>query len=116
VPAGLEFNEQSAPVSISRFFYSSHQFGADSSQNQEREKEPPSLFAKRIVMNNAGSSRRPSRLWYLILLIPFVATLWPPFYVHTEPELWGFPFFYWYQLAWIPASAICTGIVYFATT
>src|SRR5207248_1700581 len=40
--------------------------------------------------------RRPrpvARLWYLLLLLPFVGLLWIPFYAKHGPELFGFPFF-----------------------
>jgi hypothetical protein len=30
------------------------------------------------------------------------------------PELFGFPFFYWYQLLWVLISAVLAGIVYIA--
>jgi hypothetical protein len=50
-------------------------------------------------------------LW-LLLLIPYVGLLWVPFYNHVEPRLFGFPFFYWYQLLWVPISALLTWIVY----
>lgn len=38
--------------------------------------------------------------------------LWVPFYDRTEPTLWSFPFFYWYQLLWILISAVVIGVVY----
>ena len=59
--------------------------------------------------------RRLNWLWYLLLLISFVATLWVPFYNSTEPSLAGVPFFYWYQFLWIPISAGLTAVVYVAT-
>jgi len=49
------------------------------------------------------------RWWYWLLVIPFAATLLPPIYAREEPALFGFPFFYWYQIGWIVISA---GIVY----
>ena len=53
--------------------------------------------------------------WLLVLLlIPFVVLLWPPFYNFTEPQLIGIPFFYWFQLAWIIVTAILTLVVYLA--
>jgi hypothetical protein len=52
------------------------------------------------------------RWWYLLLAIPFVALLYPPLYARHDPELFGFPFFYWYQLAWVPLTAILTVLVY----
>ena len=36
---------------------------------------------------------------WILLLLPFIGLLWVPFYNFTEPALFGFPFFYWYQLA-----------------
>ena len=48
----------------------------------------------------------------LLLSLPFVGLLWVPFYNFREPSLFGFPFFYWYQLAWVPISAVLTYIVY----
>jgi hypothetical protein len=38
--------------------------------------------------------------------------LWVPFYKFTEPELFGFPFFYWYQLAWVPISSLLIWLIY----
>lgn len=52
------------------------------------------------------------RVSYLLLLVPFVGLLWVPFYARTEPELFGFPFFYWYQFAWVFVAVILTAIVY----
>lgn len=49
--------------------------------------------------------------WYWLLVIPFVALLWPV-YLRAEPALGGFPFFYWYQFAWLIVTAILTWIVY----
>ena len=53
--------------------------------------------------------------WYLLLLIQFVAVLWPSFYNKVEPDWTGMPFFYWYQLLWIIIGAVLTATVYFAT-
>lgn len=48
----------------------------------------------------------------LLLLIPFVAVLWVPFYDSAEPALAGVPFFYWYQLLWIIIGAVIIAFVY----
>ena len=53
--------------------------------------------------------------WYALLLLPFVGMLAVPVYLRTEPELFGVPFFYWYQFAWIPLGAVITAVVYYAT-
>ncbi len=50
-------------------------------------------------------------LW-LLLLLPYVGLLWVPFYNFQKPDLFGFPFFYWYQLAWVPVTSILIWIVY----
>lgn len=52
------------------------------------------------------------RMRRLLLLIPFFALLCVPLYNVREPVLWGFPFFYWYQLMWLPLSALITYFVY----
>jgi uncharacterized membrane protein len=49
---------------------------------------------------------------HLILVIPFVALLWTPFYNRQFPTLFGIPFFYWYQIAWTPVTALLIVIVY----
>lgn len=41
-----------------------------------------------------------------LLLLPFIGLLWVPFYNRALPDLFGFPFFYWYQLVWIPLTSL----------
>jgi hypothetical protein len=54
-----------------------------------------------------------SRTWLvLLLLIPFIVLLWPPFYNFKSPELLGIPFFYWFQLLWIFITAILTAVLF----
>ena len=48
----------------------------------------------------------------LLLLLPFIGLMIVPFYNIREPYLLGFPFFYWYQLAWVPLTSLLTYIVY----
>jgi hypothetical protein len=54
-------------------------------------------------------------VWYLLLALPFAGLLIPPLYARESPELWGIPFFYWYQFAWVLGSALLTLTVYLAT-
>jgi hypothetical protein len=56
--------------------------------------------------------RRRFRLLHLLLLLPFAAILWVPSYNRLDPELAGIPFFYWYQLLWIPLGALILLPVY----
>ncbi len=60
-------------------------------------------------------TQRKRRSWLLLLLlIPFIALLYPPFYNVQKPAFIGIPFFYWFQLLWILITAIITAVVYFA--
>ncbi len=59
-------------------------------------------------------TRRKGSPWLLLLLlIPFIVMLWPPFYNFRNPEFIGIPFFYWFQLLWIIITGILTAVVYF---
>jgi membrane protein implicated in regulation of membrane protease activity len=51
----------------------------------------------------------------LLLLAPVVALLWVPSYARVTPRLFGFPFFYWYQLAWVLVGAGCLAGAYVLT-
>ena len=42
----------------------------------------------------------------LLILIPAVINLSTPLYNRIEPELFGIPFFYWFQTVWL---ALCSG-------
>ncbi len=54
---------------------------------------------------------RFSPLW-LLLLVPYLGLLWVPFYNTAQPDLFGFPFFYWYQLLWVPITSLLIWLVY----
>ena len=61
---------------------------------------------------SASSSRG---LWILIIILlipPVVLPLWVPLYDETEPELNGWPFFYWFQMALIPFATVLTIIAF----
>ncbi len=55
-------------------------------------------------------TRRPGARW--LLLIPYVALLFPQLYARNVPVLFGLSFFYWYQLAWVLLAAALLGLVY----
>ena len=62
-----------------------------------------------------STRRRPTGLWVFIVIIlipPVVVPLWVPLYNKTDPTLWGFPFFFWFQFALIIFSAIFTAAAY----
>jgi Protein of unknown function (DUF3311) len=48
----------------------------------------------------------------LLLLIPYIALLWPPFYASLQPLWLGIPYFIWYQFLWTVLAAGITALVY----
>jgi hypothetical protein len=53
-------------------------------------------------------------IWWarFLLLLPYIGLLYVPIYASRYPVLFGFPFFYWYQLAWVPLTSLLLWIVY----
>jgi hypothetical protein len=47
----------------------------------------------------------------VLLAIPMLALALVPTYSGVTPKLWGFPFFYWYQLLWV---LLASGFTYAA--
>ncbi len=48
----------------------------------------------------------------LVLALAIVVPLLVGSYARVEPRLFGFPFFFWYQLAWVFLAALCCAIAY----
>jgi len=67
------------------------------------------------MVDRPAANRGGKRWWYLLLVIPFIALLWVPFYNSIQPELAGIPFFYWYQFLWVIIGAALTAVVYLVT-
>ena len=53
--------------------------------------------------------------WNWLLILPALGLVFPRLYARADPALFGFPFFYWYQLAWVLGAAVITAVVYFKT-
>ena len=73
---------------------------------------------RRFAREDRGAQGPPGprgTRWTWLLVIPLIGTLIPPIYNTRDPELFGVPFFYWYQMAWIPLSVLITLTVYRAT-
>ena len=66
-------------------------------------------------MAQHADASRVAKRWLWLLVIPWIAMIWVPSYNKIDPQLWGFPFFYWYQLLWVLISALITSVVYFKT-
>lgn len=71
----------------------------------ERSPEPPTERAEGEPASRGS--------WALILLvIPYVALLYPPFYAFQDPKIGGVPFFIWYQFLWVVIGSVITVVVY----
>src|SRR5882757_3583624 len=55
--------------------------------------------------------KRMSR-WTLLLILPYLGLCFPQIYARATPALLGFPFFYWYQFAWVVLASLIMGLVY----
>ena len=64
-----------------------------------------------LSMPDTGGRKRGAR-WNWLLILPAIGLLFPAVYARETPALFGFPFFYWYQFAWVFLTAAITGVVY----
>jgi hypothetical protein len=56
--------------------------------------------------------RSAARFARILLLLPVLAVLAVPMFNRTMPALWGFPFFYWYQMLWVILCSAAVGLVF----
>jgi hypothetical protein len=63
-------------------------------------------------MSASPRRNRRGRWARVLLVVPFVALLFPTLYAHAEPRLGGIPFFIWYQFLWVILGVGITGLVY----
>jgi Protein of unknown function (DUF3311) len=69
-------------------------------------------------MTQPGRSGRSPVVWAVVTFLLVVGVAGPlvvPLYARSTPKLGAFPFFYWYQLIWIPLVAIVTSLAYLLT-
>jgi membrane protein implicated in regulation of membrane protease activity len=69
-------------------------------------------------MTHSGPGRRPIGAWALaaiLLLIAVLGTIIVPIYARATPALGSFPFFYWYQLLWVPVVALLSWAAFLLT-
>jgi hypothetical protein len=53
--------------------------------------------------------------WHRLLAVPVVVPLAVPLYNRLEPALFGLPFFYWCQLAFVALASSVTAAVHLLT-
>ena len=64
------------------------------------------------ALKTALPTRKASRFWLLLLTLPYLGLCFPTVYARVTPALFGFPFFYWYQFAWVIATSCLLWIFY----
>jgi hypothetical protein len=69
----------------------------------------PPVDAAKLDVAPHRSDRSP---WNWLLLIPIVVPLLVPLYNQIEPTLFGWPRFYWLQLAFVALGVATTVLVY----
>ncbi len=66
------------------------------------------------MAQHASSGKSPAT-WgavTVLLTVAIAGTLCVPIYARYMPKLGDFPFFYWFQLIWVPVAAILCWISY----
>ena len=74
----------------------------------------PDFGCKKMMTPPTKSARRFNP-WFLLLALPYAGLCFPQTYARATPALFGFPFFYWYQFAWVVLASLLIGIVYLKT-
>ena len=60
------------------------------------------------------STHRKPKAWgtAILLALPYLGLCFPRLYARATPALFGFPFFYWYQVAWVVLTSVLLYAVY----
>jgi uncharacterized membrane protein len=64
------------------------------------------------VTEQVAPHRSDHSPWNWLLLVGIVLPLIVPLYNRVEPTLFGWPFFYWFQLVLVAVGVLTTVIVY----
>jgi hypothetical protein len=64
-------------------------------------------------MSDHSTPNNRGRWALILLLVPYVALLFPGWYAQADPRFSGIPFFIWYQFAWVILGVGVTAVVYF---
>jgi uncharacterized membrane protein YhdT len=71
--------------------------------------EPTEPASPGGTRSDERSDRSP---WNWLLIVPIVVPLLTFLYNGDEPRLFGFPRYYWMQIAFIFLGVLCTAVVY----
>jgi Protein of unknown function (DUF3311) len=89
---------------------SRRQPNGDLASLQTASKSPLSAEGQRRQPRAGGLSR-----WHWLVVVAVVIPLLTPLYNRIQPRLFGLPFFYWSQMAFIGLAACVTATVYQVT-
>ena len=64
-------------------------------------------------MSEPPIARTDRNRWNWLLLIPIVLPLLTFFYNRETPMLFGFPFFFWFQMLFAPLAVVSTVTVFY---
>jgi hypothetical protein len=96
-----------------RFMLSVYRLAGLPKKEERKERKGPVMTRSIMLrMADSGTKKRSAR-WNWLLILPALGLLFPVVYARETPALFGFPFFYWYQFAWVFLTAAITGLVYF---
>ena len=70
---------------------------------------------KTPALDNTAKHPPRRKRWLFLLVLPYLGLLFPQLYARSSPTLGGFPFFYWYQFAWVILASAILGVVYLKT-
>jgi hypothetical protein len=87
---------------------------AHDAPGEERSARPAEVSTARADRRRTPVNER-NKGWYWLFLAPFFGAFFPWIYNTNDPELIGMPFFYWYQMLWVPLTVILTILVYVKT-
>jgi hypothetical protein len=64
-------------------------------------------------LDSTAPTRKP-KAWgtWILLALPYFGLCFPSLYARATPALFGFPFFYWYQFAWVILTSLLLFVVY----
>lgn len=77
--------------------------------------QPEIKYALQHMPIDRERKPRPERRkggWVWLLALPYLGLCFPAVYARATPALWGFPFFYWYQFAWVIAASALLAFAY----
>jgi hypothetical protein len=74
--------------------------------------EEPATEPREVPPSGPRERRPDASPWNWLLAVPIVIPLLTPLYNHRGPHLFGFPAFYWLQLAFVVVGVASTSIVY----